>query len=139
MQNSKELLKKANILPKLRLAIKKESGSVQGTGSHRVRLIEDKVVRGVDRDTGKEIPMMKYIVEENGELKFYAVPVKDKKDELHYLIQRLSEIPEGGEVFLEYKRHGIKGYIEVIPVANIQNVEIDEDEPEIDEREEAKE
>jgi hypothetical protein len=68
-----------------------------------------------------------YYVEENGERKKYKVPVKGKDGEPHYLVQRLAEIPEGQEIVLEYKRAGMKGYIEVMPVNDISTIEMDEE------------
>jgi hypothetical protein len=71
---------------------------------------------------------MHYIVEEDKEKKEYIVPVKNKSGGLHYLIQRIAEIPEGEEVVLECKRNGAKNYIEVIPVNAVSAVERDEEE-----------
>jgi hypothetical protein len=122
-------MKKAGILPKLRLGIKKEGGGVESTGPHQVRILEDKIVPGIDKETGKQIHEVKYILEENGEKKEYRVPVKDKAGELHYLVQRLSEIPEGGEVILEMKKRGIKNYIEVTTIGEVDYDETEADEP----------
>jgi hypothetical protein len=62
----------------------------------------------------------------------YDAPVLDKKGEVHYLIQRLGEMKEGQELMLEYKRAGMKGYIQVTPIDPAEEFEIDEDEPTID-------
>lgn len=129
MKNSKELLKLAGILPKLRLGIKQSGGGVKGTGSHRVRIIDDKIIKKPD-STGKELEYVRYLVEENGEKKIYDTKKLDKNGQLSYLVQRFAEISEGDEVALEMKKQGMKNYIEVIPLNNPSNIEIEEDEEE---------
>jgi hypothetical protein len=47
---------------------------------------------------------------------------------LHYLVKRLAECREGQELILEYKRRGLKGYIEVIPMGPSEEIEVGEDE-----------
>lgn len=126
MKNSKELMKQAGILPKLRLGTKTERGVVS-TGPHRVRVLEDNLKNGINADTGKEEPQVHYVVEENGEKKEYVVSVKNKQGQLHYLVQRLAEVPDGGEVILEMKKRGIKNYVEVIPVGDVESVEYDDE------------
>jgi hypothetical protein len=116
MEKSKELVKKAGIIPQLQLAIKikLENGKIGGTkstGPHKVKVLEEKVVMGTDYQTGQEREEMKYILEENGEKKSYNVPVKDKQGNLHYLIQRFAEVEPEEEVVLEARQKGIKTYI----------------------------
>src|SRR3990167_8662605 len=116
MKTSQEVIKKAGIIPRLSLCeqILDEGGNkkgVRGTGVHKVKLLEDKVVMGKDFMTNQERYEMKYILEENGEKKFYSVPLRDKNNEVHYLVQRLSEFNEGDEIILEYKRKGLRGFI----------------------------
>jgi len=133
MQNSKELLRVAGILPKLRLGTKLAKGGVQATGPHKVTLISDKIQKGKDKETGKVINVVKYIVEENGEQKQYIVPVKDRDSgELHYLVQRLAEVSEGQEIILEMKKQGIKNYIEITSADGSPIVPQEEDESEAD-------
>jgi len=129
MKNSKELLKLAGILPKLRLGIKQSGGGVKTTGSHRVKIIDDKIIKKPD-STGKELEYVRYLIEENGEKKIYDTKKLDKNGQLSYLVQRFAEINEGDEVALEMKKTGMKNYIEVIPLNNPSNIEIDEDEDE---------
>jgi hypothetical protein len=129
METSKALMKQAGILPKLKLGRKKEKGGVESTGPHQVRILEDKIVPGIDKETGKQIQEVKYTVEENGEKKEYRVPVKDKSGGLHYRVQRLSEIPDGGEVILEMKKRGIKNYVEVTTIGEVDYDETEADEP----------
>ncbi|MFM2394178.1 MAG: hypothetical protein RLZZ546_2160 [Bacteroidota bacterium] len=123
MQNSKQLLKQANIMPRLRLAIKDGKG-VKGTGPHRVKIISDKIVKGKDFE-GNVIEKMRYILEEDGVQKMYECLIKDKDTgSLHYLVQRIAEFNEGDELIMEYKRKGLKGYIEVLSISG--GVEPDE-------------
>jgi len=130
MKTSKALMKEANIQPKLRLGTKKTGGGVVPNGSHRVKMIADKVINGTDPKTGKPIEYVRYLVEENGETKTYQTKKLNDKGELSYLVQRLSEINEGQEVILEMKKQGIKNYIEVSPVVGGESVEVDEDDEE---------
>lgn len=110
-------------MPRLRLGNKTENG-VQSTGPHRVKFLADKETTGVDSMTGKEIPVVAYLVEENGEKKSYRVPKLDKKGEINYLVIRLAEIEEGQEAILEMKRSGIKNYVDVVPVKTEAHVSV---------------
>lgn len=119
MQNSKKLMEVAKVYPKLRLGERREGNSgkvsVHSTGPHRVKMVEDRVLNGKDKETGETIQVVKYIVEEGGELRQYIVPVKSRDTgDLHYLVQRLSEVEEGQEVILEMKKRGPKSYVEVL-------------------------
>lgn len=103
----------AGIKPKLKLGIKTDRG-VQSTGPHVVKMISDKIVAGLDRDTGKQIEFVKYIVDEGGTEKEYRTRLKHKETgELNYLVQNLALITEGSTVVLEMKKMGVKNYIEV--------------------------
>lgn len=124
---SKELLAKAGILPKLRLGLKLPKGGVKPTGAHKVKILEDKIIKKPDQ-TGKEIEYVRYIVEENGEQKVYDTKLRDKNGGLSYLVQRFAEIAEGGEVVLEMKKQGAKNYIEVTPAEHSASVEVEEEE-----------
>lgn len=116
----------AGIVPKLRLGQKTEKGVIS-TGPHKVKIIEDKIVKGTDPQNGKEIEYVRYFVEENGEKKQYDTKLKDKNGQLSYLVQRLSEIEEGAEVILEMKKRGIKNYVSVNAVTEHGEVEVDDD------------
>jgi len=91
-------------------------------------MIADKIIKGNDPKTGKEIDYVRYLLEENGETKTYQTKKLNDKGELSYLVQRLAEINEGQEVILEMKKQGIKNYIEVSPVVGGESVEIEDDE-----------
>ena len=127
---SKELMEKAGIMPKLRLGSKQPGGGVKPTGQHRVKILEDKIIRKSDPSTGKEIEWVRYIVEDNGPQKYYDTRLKDKDGKLQYLVQNLSEIKEGDEVIFEMRKQGIKNYIEVTPVGHSATVEADEEDDE---------
>jgi hypothetical protein len=128
---SQDLMRKAGILPKLRLAIKEEGKAPVLTGPHTVKFIKDELKNGKDQETGKIVPIVRYIFEENGEKKRYEVPVKDKSGELHYLVQRLAEIKEGEELVIEMKKRGIKNYVSISQITHSGDVEVDEDEAEL--------
>lgn len=136
MKHSQELMVRANVMPKLRLAIKEGDGAPKPTGPHRVKIIEDKIQKGKDSQTGAPIDIVRYIVEEDGVQKRYDVPVKDKAGELHYLVQRLSELPEGQEIIMEMKKRGPKNYVSVVVVGHADEGEVGdteiEDEPVIE-------
>lgn len=113
MKVSQELMLKANIKPKLRLGIKTDHG-VKGTGPHTVKMVSDKIIMGLDRETGKPIEYVKYVVEEDGVEKEYRTRLKHKETgELNYLVQNLSQVQEGDIVIMEMKKMGPKNYIEV--------------------------
>jgi hypothetical protein len=114
MKVSKQLMDKAGIFPKLRLGTKKDGGGVVSTGPHTVTMVSDKIVNGLDRETGKMIEYVKYIVEEDGVQKEYRTRLKHKETgELQYLVQNLSQVEEGETVVLEMKKMGVKNYVEV--------------------------
>ena len=123
---SKQLLKEANITPKLRLGQKTDKGVVS-TGEHRVKIIKDKLDKGMDHRTGKEIEVVKYLVEEDGQHKFYEVPKLGKDGQLHYLVQRLAEVKEGAEIILKMEKRGIKNVITVTEVGRTDTIEYDDD------------
>src|SRR5260221_3124865 len=99
MNLSKDILKKANIMPRLRLGVKTDKG-VQPNGPHRVKFILDKEAKGTDPITGKERDEIAYLVEENGEKKSYRVSKLNKKGEINYLVIRLADVQECEEAIL---------------------------------------
>jgi len=129
MITSKQLLKEANITPKLRLGQKTSKGVIS-TGEHRVKIIKDKLDKGIDTMTGKERDVVKYLVEEAGQHKFYEVPKLGKDGQLHYLVQRLAEVAEGAEIILKMEKRGIKNVVTVTEIGRTDTIEYDEDEKE---------
>lgn len=132
MKTSKEIVEKAGIIPKLRLGAKSGKG-VKPLGPFRVRLIKDKEVVGRDNMTGKEVPMLRYLLDvlmkdgKTWEKRIYDTK-KFNKDtgEVSYLVIRLAEVPENGEVILEMKKQGIKNFIEVRDIGQVDTVETED-------------
>lgn len=115
---SQEILEKAGIAVRLSLAEKiiGEDGRPKGTrstGEHKVKFLEDKVVKGKDFQTGVERLEMKYFFEEDGQKKFYAKPLRDDDGEVNYFIQRMAAFNYGDELILKYVSKGLRGYIDV--------------------------
>ena len=112
---SQDIVKEANIIPFLQLAVRKENTegkmTVVGTGKHRVKFISSKTVMGKEYQTGLEREEVQYIFEEKGQQKKYNVPIKDVNGEVHYLVQRMADVEYGEEIILEYVRKGLKGFI----------------------------
>ena len=159
MTKSQELIKKATDegkmpLPFLKPAIqqKNEKGNnvVVGTGPHKVKFISDRVINGRDFKTKVERLEMEYTFEEDGTKKRYSVALKNDNGEPHYFIQRMAEVESGDTITLEYKRDGLKGFIDVdrvlgkasgdgIPIIEEDEGMKDEPEEEVDPPEQRKE
>jgi len=98
----------------LKLAVK-EGNAVRGTGPHRVKLIGCENATNKDYQTQKQVKGVNLLFEENGESKKYFIPTLGEDGKFHYLIERFSEIDEGTELILEYKRRegSVRGFIDV--------------------------
>lgn len=115
---SQEILEKAGIATRLSLAEKiiNEYGKSQGTrstGEHKVKFLEDKVIKGKDYQTGVERLEMKYLFEEEGQKKFYTKPLRDENGEVGYFIQNMAKYNYGDELILKYVSKGLRGYIDI--------------------------
>ena len=122
MQYSAELLKRAGILPKLRLVTLSGLG-VRSTGPHTVIMKGDKIVKGMDYEKGEPIEKVRYIVEEEGVRKQYETDLQSKDNgELSDFVQRMAEIEPGTRLTLEYKRHDTRGYIEMTVNGEVERV-----------------
>lgn len=132
MKISRELIIKSGITPKLVLG-KKTAKGAESTGPHRVKLLEDRIIRGIDRRTGKEIEYVEYTVEENGTKKIYKTKLRGDDGRPSYLVQSLSEINEGEEVILEMKKSGMKNFIDVSRVNQAQSIEVGDEHDEEEE------
>lgn len=132
MEKSREILKKANIYPRLRLGEKLDGGGVKATGAHTVKLLEEHIVKGIDPKDGKEKHYMRFIVEDmDGVKRRYDTRLTDDAGQPSYLIQELAEYEAGDIVTLEMKKAGAKNYISVNGEANAMDTkpeEIDTDE-----------
>lgn len=122
MKTSQEILRAAGIVPKLRLGSKTGKG-VKSTGKYHVRLVSDKEVMGRDTQTGKEVPMVRYLLDllmpdgKTWEKRTYQTRKFNKDSgEISYLVQRFAELPENSHVILEMKKVGVKNYVEVVEV-----------------------
>jgi len=117
METCKEILdeatKKGDYKGKLQLFTKLEKGGTKATGSHTVELISSRAVTGTDYNTKKDRPEVEITVKEEGILKTYNFPVKDKKGGVHYLVERFAEIKAGTMVILEGKKSGVNSYVDV--------------------------
>ena len=113
---AKESGKVSDVIPFLRLGIKKEGGGVQSTGPHTVKFVSDKIVKGVDYHTQKDIDEVEYLFEEDGKQKIYRVPIYGKDGNLHYLLQKMADFDYGDTIRLEMKKAGKRNVISVSPV-----------------------
>jgi hypothetical protein len=133
METSRKILSQAGLYPKLQLGIKNGRG-VTPTGPHKVKMIEDKLIKKLNAD-GAEEHFVRYIVEEDGQRKQYDCHMKAKVgNDPHYLVQALAEVEPGEELILEMKKAGVKSYIEVTRVGlnSTERVEMDgEDQGEV--------
>ncbi len=128
MKFSREILFKAGLLPKLRLGIKGSRG-VTPTGPHKVKIIEDKLIKKLNTEGVEEV-FVRYIFEEDGEKKQYDAHMKGKgSTDPHYLVQALAEVEPGEELILEMKKAGVKNYIEVtrMKTGETERAEADDD------------
>ena len=98
----------------LKLAVK-EGNTVRGTGPHKVKLVGCENATNKDYRTQKPVKGVNLLFEENGESKKYFIPTLGEDGKFHYLIERFSEIDEGTELILEYKRKegSVRGFIDV--------------------------
>ena len=97
----------------LELAKKDEGGVPRGTGPHNVELIGGEITkRDTQFEQGQEGIMLKF--KEEGEEKKYFVPKYNKNgSKFHYLFERFADIKEGETLILEFKKKGMKGFIDV--------------------------
>ena len=126
MKVSREILLKSGLYPKLRLGVR-NGGRVTPTGPHKVKILEDKLIKELNAE-GVEEYFVRYIFEEAGEKKQYDAHMKAKGgSDPHYLVQALSDVQEGEELILEMKKAGVKSYIEVTRVATGESEIVNDD------------
>lgn len=138
MKASKDILKKANIYPRLRLFTKTPRG-LKSTGKHIIKLLLDKEVEGTEYRTGNKIEKVRYLVEENGEKKIYERNKYNKSGDVDYLVVKLSEFEEGTEIVIEGSRAGMKNVVNISSVTDGHEVEVEdgeEDESDVSVKEE---
>lgn len=122
MKTSEEILRQKGVLPRLRLG-QKVGNSIQPTGAQRVKLISDFVVEKPDPENGNKIEYMRYVVEHNGEKKYYDTRLYDTTGEVSYLVQNFRNIKEGEEVILEMKRNKMKLFVEITRLGETKRFE----------------
>lgn len=81
---------------------------------HRVVITDEPTTVMINKNN-QPVRAFKFIVEENGELYKWLVPLVNDRGEGHYLIDRLNTlgINVGDEVVLEMKKRGPRNYIQV--------------------------
>lgn len=142
MKVTKEVLAKMGIVPRLRLGEKLEKGGAKSTGPHKVKIISETLKNVKDKETGKPVQAIEYLLEESGVKKVWVQPLYKfdkvtKTNNPNYLLERLSELNEGEEFILEMKKSGMKNYINVQRLGNSTDVEyVDDDEDGLPEDEE---
>jgi len=139
MEKLSQLIKKnpnlkSNRSDYLKLAIK-EGNAVRSTGPHKLRLIGCENATNKDYQTQKEVKGVNLLFEENGQPKKYFVPTIGEDKKFHYLIEIFSEIDEGEELIMEYKRKegSVRGYIDVQKVNKEEEISVEEKETSDDE------
>ena len=132
---AKQVLDKMGVIPKLRLAEKQDKGGIKSTGPHRVIVGPSKLGEEMDPETGKQRQIIQYEMTERGVKKVWNVPIRYRKGEPNYLIERMADIQEGEEIILESKRNGIKNYTSITRVNGSTDIE-DDDEHQAQEPEE---
>jgi hypothetical protein len=104
-------------LNRLELAKKDAKGVPQSTGPHHVVILRDEKRDDIRVFTGansyKEVAGIRYWFNENGQEKFYEVPLLDKSGRAHYLLEKFAELNEGDKIVIEYVRKGDKGFINI--------------------------
>lgn len=143
MENLKKAAVTLKMYPKLKLGERKQTGlndknepkySIFTTGPHKIKFTAEPTTTTVMK-MGKPTKVFKCIVEENGQLYKWFVPIMNKDEtEGHYLIERLKDIPVGEEIIVEMKRQGARNYIDVRREGD-PNVTANDDEHEVDEEE----
>jgi hypothetical protein len=130
MKTSKEIVLKSGLLPRLQLGIKTGKG-VKSTGMHRVKVIEDKIVKKPIREEGDDGFYVRYILEEDGERKQYDTRMKEKGgNDPSYFVQAMANVEPGEEITLEMKKAGLKNYVEIIRVSvggEVEHVDVDDE------------
>ncbi len=128
MKTSKEIVLKSGLLPKLQLGVK-QGKFVKSTGLHKVKVLEDKIVRKPPMEEGDDGYYVRYIFEENGEKKQYDTRMKQKGGvDPSYFVQAMANVEPGEELTLEMKKAGVKNYVEIVrlSVGEVQTAEDDE-------------
>ena len=122
MQHVKEAAKSLKLYPKLRLGEKLPGGGVKPTGPHTVRFTAEPTTTMMNKNN-KMVKAFKFIVEENGTLFKWLVPLLNEDGEGHYLVERLQDVEVGEVVVLEMKKRGARNYIEILREGDMESDE----------------
>lgn len=112
MQRVRDAAIKLKLYPKLQLGEKLPGSGVKPTGPHTVKITAEPTTTIINKN-GKPVNAFKFIVEENGDLYKWLVPLVNEQGEGHYLIERLQNVEVGQEIVLEMKKRGPKNYIDI--------------------------
>ncbi len=134
MKNSEEFLKDLPPQEEFLQLAKKVGNKNVSTGSHLLQLLSDKT--GVKKNfrTNVKEEVMWYFFRDvaTGKLYKYAVPIRNRDGNIHYLIQKLGVLPENSIVELTYvnKPNDVGGFVQVkvldtktepvVPISNQQ-------------------
>lgn len=145
MERIKEAAKVLKLYPKLQLGERRQIGlNAQGqpkyaifpTGTHTIKITAEPTTTTINK-MGVATKVFKLIVEENGQLYKWFVPLYNKDaTEGHYLIERLQDVSIGETIAVEMKRAGARNYIEVIREGQTINTTSTNDEIEMEEENE---
>jgi len=132
MKTSHELVLKSGVLPRLKLSEKPEGKGLKLFGPKTVVLLSDEIRKKIDQQDGKEKEYVRYVLEHEGQKMYYETKMRGQDGMPSYLVQELSQIPEGSEVILEMKRKGMKNYVSVRRLTNGVEAEIEDEEDVVD-------
>jgi hypothetical protein len=117
MKNSLEFLKELPSQEEFLQLAKKVGNKNVSTGSHLLQLISDEIGTRINIRTNIKEKVIWYHFKDitTGNLYKYAVPIKNKNGDVHYLIQKLGVLPEGSTVELTYvnKPNDVGGFVQV--------------------------
>ena len=108
---------------------KKEGNKNVSLGTKHLQILYDEVGERVNYGTNLKEKVIWYHFKdlETSQLVKYGVPIKNKRGEINYLINKLAPLKENSYVDLTYtpKEKGFGGYINVEPVAKLNEPERD--------------
>ena len=114
---------KANTSQYLELAKKDEKGVPRPTGTHRVKLLRGDFTKRTTQHKGEQQGVM-LIFDEDGVEKKYFVPMLNDEGSFHYLFEKFANIEEGTELEMEFVKEGMRGYIDVRPIRDTDDIPV---------------
>lgn len=113
LENTRAVLEKARLYPKLKLGEKLPGGGIKPLGAKTVEIVSDRLIKKIDPKDSKEKIYMRYILKHNGEMRRYETRLNDDNGDPSYLVQRMGEFKPGDVITMEMKKTGVKNYVEV--------------------------